>query len=43
MRERLIASGSDMVVNTPPQFQEYLKAEVTRWGKVVKAANIRAE
>ncbi len=43
VRERLIASGSDMVLNTPPQFQDYLKAEVTRWGKVVKAADIRAE
>ncbi len=43
MRERLLASGSDMVLNTPKQFQEYLLAEVTRWGKVIKAANIRAE
>lgn len=43
VRERLIASGSDMVLNTPSQFQDYLKAEVTRWGKVIKAADIRAE
>lgn len=43
VRERLLASGSDMVLNTPQQFQEYLLAEVTRWGQVVKAANIRAE
>ncbi|MBU8874529.1 tripartite tricarboxylate transporter substrate binding protein [Reyranella sp. MMS21-HV4-11] len=43
VRERLIASGSDMVLNTPQRFQEYLKAEVTRWGKVIKAADIRAE
>lgn len=43
VRERLLASGSDMVLNTPKQFQEYLLAEVTRWGKVIKAANIRAE
>jgi tripartite-type tricarboxylate transporter receptor subunit TctC len=43
VRERLLASGSDMVLNTPQQFREYLRAEVTRWGQVVKAANIRAE
>lgn len=43
VRERLIAAGSDMVLNTPAQFQDYLKAEVTRWGKVIKAADIRAE
>ncbi len=43
VRERLLASGSDMVLNTPQLFQEYLKAEVTRWGQVIKAADIRAE
>lgn len=43
VRERLVAAGSDMVLNTPQQFQTYLRAEVTRWGQVVKAANIRAE
>jgi tripartite-type tricarboxylate transporter receptor subunit TctC len=43
VRERLVAAGSDMVLNTPQQFQAYLRAEVTRWGQVVKAANIRAE
>jgi tripartite-type tricarboxylate transporter receptor subunit TctC len=43
VRERLIASGSDMVLNTPKQFDDYLKAEVTRWGQVIKAADIRAE
>ncbi len=43
VRERLIASGSDMVLNTPKQFDEYLRAEVTRWGQVIKAADIRAE
>lgn len=43
VRERLVAAGSDMVLNTPQQFQTYLLSEVTRWGKVIKAANIRAE
>ena len=43
VRERLLASGSDMVLNTPQRFQEYLRAEVTRWGQVIKAADIRAE
>ena len=43
VRDRLIASGSDMVLNTPKQFDEYLRAEVARWGQVIKAADIRAE
>jgi tripartite-type tricarboxylate transporter receptor subunit TctC len=43
VRERLIAAGSDMVLNTPQQFQEYVRSEVTRWGRVIKAADIRPE
>lgn len=43
VRERLVAAGSDMVLNTPQQFQEYVRSEVTRWGQVIKAADIRPE
>ena len=43
VRERLLASGSDLVLNTPQRFEEYLRAEVMRWGQVIKAADIRAE
>ena len=42
-RERLQASGNELVLNPPQQFAEYLRAEVKRWGEVIKAANIRAE
>jgi tripartite-type tricarboxylate transporter receptor subunit TctC len=42
-RERLVASGNELVLNSPQQFSEYLRAEVTRWGDVIKAAKIRAE
>jgi tripartite-type tricarboxylate transporter receptor subunit TctC len=43
VRERLIASGSDMVLNTPAEFATYLKSEITRWGQVIKAADIKPE
>ena len=43
VRERLVAAGSDMVLNTPQQFQEHVRSEVTRWGQVIKAADIRPE
>ena len=43
VRDRLVAAGSDMVLNTPQQFQEYVRSEVTRWGQVIKAADIRPE
>ena len=42
-RERLQASGNELVLNPPAQFSEYLHGEVKRWGGVIKDANIRAE
>jgi tripartite-type tricarboxylate transporter receptor subunit TctC len=27
----------------PPQFGAYIKAELTKWARVVKAANVKAE
>lgn len=33
-------AGLDPLSGTPDQFSEFLKAEITRWGKVVKEANI---
>jgi tripartite-type tricarboxylate transporter receptor subunit TctC len=42
-RDRLIAAGSDPIGNTPKEFAAFLDAEIARWGKVVKAAGIRAE
>ena len=41
-RERLEAAGNDVVLNPPERFAEYLRGEVTRWGEVIKAGNIRA-
>jgi tripartite-type tricarboxylate transporter receptor subunit TctC len=43
IRERLVASGSDPVGSTPEEFSAYVKAELARWGKVIRENNIRAE
>lgn len=42
VRSRFEALGFRIVGNTPEQFEAFLKAEVVKWGKVVKAANISA-
>lgn len=42
VRNRFESLGFRIVGNTPEQFQEFLQAEVVKWGKVVKAANISA-
>jgi tripartite-type tricarboxylate transporter receptor subunit TctC len=43
VRERLVASGSDPVGSTPEEFSAHVKAELARWGKVIRDNNIRSE
>ena len=40
VQKRLVDSGSDIIGNTPEQADEFLRAEVEKWGKVVRAANV---
>jgi len=42
-RKRLTDLGFEPVGNTPAQFAAYIKSEIAKWGKVIKAAGIRAE
>jgi tripartite-type tricarboxylate transporter receptor subunit TctC len=41
--ERLRQMSADLVGNTPEQFDAFVKAEIAKWGKVIKAQNIRVE
>jgi tripartite-type tricarboxylate transporter receptor subunit TctC len=43
VKERFRAEGIDAIGGTPEQFGAYIKDEIARWAKVVKAANIRPE
>ena len=43
VRERLVQEGSEPMPNAPAQFGTYIKAEITKWTAVVKAANLRAD
>jgi len=43
MREKLDALAFEPVGGTPQQFANYVKAEIAKWGKVVRAGNIKAE
>jgi tripartite-type tricarboxylate transporter receptor subunit TctC len=40
---RLETLGFAPVADTPEEFGERLKAEMAKWGKVVRDANIRAD
>ena len=42
-RERLLAQGFEPVGSTPEEFAAYIKAEIAKWGKVIKVAGIKAD
>jgi tripartite-type tricarboxylate transporter receptor subunit TctC len=41
--QRLLSQGMEPVLNTPEQFADVIRQDLPRWGKVVRAAGIRAE
>ena len=43
IREVLAKSGTDALGNSPQEATEFLKAEVARWGKVIKTAKVKPE
>ena len=43
VRERLAAQGFDARTLTPAEFTAYLRAEIAKWAKVVKATGVRVD
>ena len=43
LRQRLTDGGSEVIGNSPEEADRFLKSEIIKWGKVVKAAKITAE
>jgi tripartite-type tricarboxylate transporter receptor subunit TctC len=43
VRERLIALGCEPVLTTPQEFGRFFRAEVEKWGKVVRDAKMQVE
>lgn len=41
--QRLAGDGVEAVGTTPEQFSAYLRAEIAKWGKIVKTAGIKAD
>ena len=40
-RERYTALGADVLTSTPEEFDAFIRAEITKWAKVIKAAGIQ--
>jgi tripartite-type tricarboxylate transporter receptor subunit TctC len=43
VKERVAALGFDVVASSPEQFAAQIKAEIDKWGKVIKAAGLKAD
>jgi tripartite-type tricarboxylate transporter receptor subunit TctC len=43
VRQQLEQLGFDTVANTPDEFAAMIRAEVAKWGRVIRAANIKVE
>ena len=43
VRDRFIQLGIEPVGNSPEQFSQFLRDEVAKWAKVIRAANVKIE
>ena len=43
VRDRIMAAGGEARSSTPEQFSAFIKEEIARWGRVIKAAGVRVE
>ena len=43
IRAQMLSQGNELGGGTPEQFGAFIRSEADRWGKLVKANNIRAE
>jgi tripartite-type tricarboxylate transporter receptor subunit TctC len=42
-RDRLARDGNDVVANSPEEFDAFFRAQIDKWARVIKAANIRVD
>jgi tripartite-type tricarboxylate transporter receptor subunit TctC len=43
VRDRLLSQSTEPVGNTPQEFAAFMKSEHAKWGRLIRAANIRVE
>ena len=43
VKERVAGLGFDIVASTPDQFTAQIRAEIEKWGKVIKASGVKAD
>jgi len=43
VKDRLVVLGAEIVASTPQEFGAFLKADIAKWGRLVKDAGIKVE
>ena len=43
MKSRMVNQGVDIVASSPAEFEKFIIAEIAKWSRVVKAANVHAD
>jgi tripartite-type tricarboxylate transporter receptor subunit TctC len=43
VKERFYNTGVEIVASSPEQFSNAIKSEISKWAKVIKAADIKAD
>ncbi|MBI4191932.1 MAG: tripartite tricarboxylate transporter substrate binding protein [Betaproteobacteria bacterium] len=43
IKERFLNSGAEIVGTSPGEFESFLKSDMAKWGKLIKAAKIRGD
>jgi len=43
VNDRLTNEAAEIVASTPPQFGEFLKAEIAKWAGVIRKSKLRPE
>jgi tripartite-type tricarboxylate transporter receptor subunit TctC len=43
VHDRIVQVGIDPVGNSPEEFTQFVRDEIAKWGKVIKAANVKVE
>ena len=43
MKERLAGIGTDPVTSTPEEIAAYIRAEIAKWGDVIRKAGLKAD
>ena len=43
VRDRMVSEGAEFVADTPEQFTAFLRTELDKWGKAVRASGAKPE